>query len=151
MLKNGPEAVFQLEIAGYEFPEAQTGYDSNWLMIRMTAAMPQGTWTVTDPSLLTYEVEELAAWLDAVAANRETGTALRFTEPNLSFRTIAREDGTRALRVSFAAECRPPWARPASSGARDAYIEFPKELLDLPAAAASLRAQLAQYPPRAAL
>lgn len=150
-LENPNGSSFHLQIAGYEFPETQSGYDANWLLIRITATLLEGTWTVTDPSLLTYEVAELVSWLESFAANTHSETALGFTEPNLSFRGGERADGTRILRVSFAAECRPPWARTGSPDARDPFVEFALNEIDLHVAAESLRSQLALYPQRGSL
>src|ERR1041384_7672906 len=102
----------EISILGYQFPHlADKDYDSNWLQIRVRAIIPDGEWTAEDPCLLTYEVERLAAWLEAVAEGTYTTSSIGFVEPNLEFRML---DGCR-LRIYFELECRPPWVRTPSA------------------------------------
>lgn len=146
MLLKTPTSSFQLEIVGYEFPEILNAeYDSNWLLIRITATMPEGTWTVTDPSLLTIDIPELADWLDALPGNTARQDILHFIEPNLSFYFTQSPAGERILPVHLAAECKAPWDRNAP---HDTTIDFPIADLDLPSISNNLRSQLAHYPPR---
>src|SRR5205085_2191673 len=88
------------------------------------------------------EVAQLADWLEAIAAGTEPGPWCGFIEPNLSFE-VAGGGEARVLRVSFAAESRPPWAKSGS-----AQVEFPVTGLDLGSAVVSLRQQLQQWPER---
>jgi hypothetical protein len=145
---------FVLNILRYQFPELATAeYDSNWLLIEIKVETPQGAWTATDPSLLTYEVRELAEWLEAVASGDLSELEMRFLEPNLQFRIISPPDGSPSLRVYFNAECRPPWTKNRSAGG-DSWADFPwagfpLAEVDLRRAALSLRTQLQPYPQRA--
>ena len=135
---------FELRIAGYQYPsEATADYDCNWLMIEGNVKHPRGNWQFLDPSLLTYEVAELAGWLEEIPAKANRDSTCDFTEPNLSFEVLD-DFKTRILRVSFALESLPPWAKRGE----DACIEFPVNELDLIAAATALREQLSQYPQR---
>ena len=139
------DIAFQFRIVGYEFPDQQSAeYDSNWLLIEGTVHHPNGDWRFRDPSLLTYEVVELANWLESAAAGTQPQPSCTFTEPNLSFETV----GTgpyRALRVSFALEALPPWAKRGE----EVYMDFPFDALNLPVVVASLRQQLSGFPQRA--
>src|SRR5262245_43472807 len=91
---------FTLTISGYQYPELSTAsYDSNWLMIRIDAANSQGTWSATDPCLLTYEVTRLADWLDAIAAGTVTKAACGFIEPCLLFRLNEDAASQQELRI----------------------------------------------------
>jgi hypothetical protein len=140
----GRDVRFELRIAGYQFPgDATSDYDSNWLIVEGAAQHPRGDWTFRDSSLLTYEVARLADWLEAVAAGTEPEPWCGFIEPNLSFEVVGGVG--RELRVSFAIEARPQWAK---SG-EDVSVEFPLATLDLVSAAASLRRQLREFPQRA--
>ena len=61
-------AKLELNIVGYEFPGLENvPYDSDWLYITIRVEHPCGSWTSTDLSLLTDEVERLTEWLEAVA------------------------------------------------------------------------------------
>jgi len=79
--------AFELTILGYQFPElASEQYDSNWLVIRIHVDHPSGSWEARDPCLLSYEVAELADWLEAVAQGEPARREMSFMEPNLEFR-----------------------------------------------------------------
>src|SRR5262245_19383081 len=139
------ETALQLQIVSYQFPgETTADYDSNWLIIEGTVQHPRGKWRFRDPSLLTYEVRQLVNWLDAVAAGTEAEPECSFIEPNLCFKVIGK-NGARLLRVSFAIEARPPWAKLGE----EEYIDFPLSKVDLIEAVASLRRQLLEFPQRA--
>lgn len=128
-----------LSIVGYQFPKLDTEpYDSNWLMVSLAVKHPEGSWKETDPCLLTFEVEQLADWLEAVAQGRKVDATRGFTEPNLSFKLV--EGPARWLVIHFA-----DW--PGSERGQD--LTLPLDELDLQAAASSLRQQLAQFPQRA--
>lgn len=144
-------ASFQLEVVGYRYPELpDVEYDSNWLCMSMSATLPEGSWSVTDPFLLTYEVAKLADWLDAIATHSETQDEMGFVEPNISFEVVRRAMGQSCLRVYFRAECEPPWAVTNETGGADIVAEFALAEIDLRLAAESLRTQLSSYPQRAA-
>lgn len=149
-LQAGDGTSLRLAIVGYEFPEeADAEYDSNWLMVRLSVTLPQGSWTATHPFLLTYEVAELATWLEEVADDKQTENEIWFVEPNIRFQVVETPMGRSCLRAYFAAECRPPWAYLIEYPEGDQFAEFALQELDLYQAAESLRAQLARYPPRA--
>ena len=140
-----PTTSFHLQIVGYEFPDLQphhnNPYDPDWLLIRITATTLEGTWTVTDPSLLTSEVSYLIDWLTSLTTTPDPDTSLGFTEPDISFDFIQ----STTLHVHLAAECKPPWSRNTS---QDTILTFSLSDLDLTTTIQSLRSQLAQFPPR---
>lgn len=105
---------------------------------------PAGEWRFRDPSLLTYEVARLADWLEAVATGAESQPWCGFIEPNLGFE-VAGARAARVLRVAFAIEALPPWAKPGENMS----VEFSVAWLDLVSAAGALRQQLRDFPQRA--
>ena len=79
----------KLDLTGYQFPEAENEpYDADWLNITIRVKHPRGSWTTTDPSLLTYEVERLAAWFEALADGQ-------IVEPEQGFISILTLDHRR--------------------------------------------------------
>ena len=148
-IQGSDNTYFRLDIIGYQFPElAHKEYDSNWLRIHMTVNTTQDMWEVTDPFLLTYEVEALADWLDDVAAHENKENEIGFLEPNLWLQVADPTTETLCLRVHFGAECRPPSAHTSTSNTKDIYAEFLLSDVDLLEAAESLRSQLKVYPQR---
>ncbi|CAN5877238.1 hypothetical protein BH24DEI2_BH24DEI2_01590 [soil metagenome] len=146
-LSEGDNTSLELTVAGYEFPNLENEpYDSDWLYITIRVTHPRGSWTSTDPSLLTDEVAPLADWLEAIADVRTVESETGFIEPNLSF--VLLEGDVRKVRVYFELESRPSWAAAAWAGLEDLWLEFavvPDMLRD---AAASLRSQSAKFPSR---
>ena len=63
----------EIEIVSYQFPHIRDDeYDSNWLNIKIKVKELQKPWEVTDPVLLTFEVKQLAEWLEGILENEET-------------------------------------------------------------------------------
>jgi hypothetical protein len=77
VLLRGDDGVeVELRIAGYQFPDAEVdpvgrGWDANWLVIagRVRTA-PGEEWTFRDPGLTTWEVAEVADWLEQAARDQ---------------------------------------------------------------------------------
>lgn len=137
-----------MEILGYQFPRLENEpYDSDWLNITIRVKHPRGSWTATDPSLLTYEVERLADWLEAIADGQRVDSDTGFLEPNLNFE-LRENDGTKKLRVYFELESRPSWAATDGAGMEDLWVEFSVRPEILRSAAKSLRSQLEKFPTR---
>ena len=64
-----------------------------------TVAAAGEKWVFTEPCVTTFELADLADWLDELAANGAESSAFEFTEPNLKFAYV-------------------PWPRPARPVAR---------------------------------
>ena len=141
-LKSPDGQSFSLKIISYEFPHIEDDeYDANWLDIEIAVTHPRGDWTVRDPSLLTFEVKELADWLGSLARGEQVEPILFFIEPNLGFEI----DAGTSLRVNFNAEARPPWAYDSQE---DVWVRFPLAEIDLNAASQALTEQLRHFPTR---
>jgi hypothetical protein len=142
----GPDGSFDLTILDYQFPElAAKPYDSNWLLVRAAVKHPRGSWTATDPCLLTYEAVALAEWLDAVAAGTAADAGQSFLEPCLSLELREGPGEGLVLRVYFQHEFRPPWALDLDD---EAVLEVSAHADALRGAATALRAQLRAFPQR---
>ncbi len=134
----------ELKVAGYQFPDLPDAqYDSNWLLIEGAASIGGRSWTFRDPSLLTYELAALAAWLRDLAEDKEVQPEMSFIEPNLSFR---KEGGI--LRAHLALECAPPW-RELGDDWEKHRVEASADAAELIAASEALFAMLRLYPQRA--
>ncbi|HEV8384851.1 MAG TPA: hypothetical protein VGQ11_08260 [Candidatus Acidoferrales bacterium] len=140
---------FDLEIIGYEFPaEICDLFDSNWLQIQTEVSVGEHVWRGIDPSLLTWEIVELANWLERVADGRPTSPAAEFMEPELRFQLVDRENQTIRLQVcALLAERQlgPAMPRPHKE---ERCVELECTSEQLVAAAGDLRRQLGLYPPR---
>ena len=138
-----------LTILGYQFPVLEDApYDSNFLKIQVDVVAPQGSWTAIDHCLLTYEVTQIAAWFDEIAAGNKVCAHLGFIEPMLDLHLI-KDAGKDQLRVYFEGFMRPSWAGSRSIGQMDLWVEFDLQEIDLRALAQELRFELQHYPQRA--
>jgi hypothetical protein len=105
----------------YQFSAIQGNRDDdNWLVIGGTVTTSEGSWSFSDPSLLTHEAREVAAWLRAVAAGTVAVSGpdaddewlspdTWFVEPVLAFGLADRSEGGAVIRVHLSLEAAPPW------------------------------------------
>jgi hypothetical protein len=139
----GPNGSLRLTIDQYQFPEIVDGtWDSNWLIIAGDVVIDGGHWTFRDPSLLAFEVERLAGWLDLVVNGEEPSASCGFVEPNLQFDREAND----FVRIGFALEAAPPWAT-----TDDDWYEYGVNVPideNLAIAVRRLRDQLSHFPVR---
>ncbi len=136
----------ELRITGYERPEeAVDPWESNALLVAVRVVSPQGTWSVEDPCLTTWEAARLARWLAALARADLRRGATR-AEPNLvvSARPVPGAPDRLALRVRLALERRPPWVQAGTELA----VDLDLTRAQVSGAAAALAAEVAEYPRR---
>jgi hypothetical protein len=143
MILEGRDGSFDMAIAQYQFPEReQVDLDANWLVVAGRVTLRRREWRFRDPCLTTFEVARLAAWLEESARGVGKGTGCCFIEPNLNF--YGPSNG--AIRVSFALESAPPWAKRGD--------DWDKHGFDVPVgpalatAAQQLRRALGRFPAR---
>ena len=142
--------ALKLTLVGYQFPEmTREPYDSNWLIIETDITTPHRSWQASDPCLLTYEVEQLAQWLEQAANGTPDNRVCHFIEPCLQFELYDHEGGERYLRVVFDLELRPDWQIERTRQRDDTWIDLQVDRQKLLEAAQALREQLARYPQRA--
>lgn len=151
MLLRGAEGnELELRIAGYQFPEEERDpWDSNWLLVSVRVLSPEGSWSVEDPCLTTWEAKRLVSWLVQAAAREPSAVPITFTEPNLTVvaGAVAGDPNAVHVRAAFALELRPPWARTAA-GSDDLTVDLDVRRGDLARAAASLLSDLVDFPQR---
>jgi len=100
----------ELKIINYQFPQDTTpdDYDSNWLYIYINVKSKLGYWQTVDPSLLTWDVQEIAKWFSDLSDNKGVeAKSLEFIEPNLSFHLLDNQIDIKKVRIKFDLESRP--------------------------------------------
>ncbi|MGP3632475.1 WapI family immunity protein [Streptomyces sp. 24-1644] len=144
----------------YQFPAVRgDSYDDNWLVVGGAVTTTAGSWTFTDPCLLTDEARQVAAWLRAVAAGTVAATVpddadglspdTWFVEPVLAFSVAAPTEDGAVLRVHLSMEAAPPWQQ--ADGGPDIYQYVVEVRLDTAAvltAADQWELALSHFPPR---
>jgi hypothetical protein len=136
---------FQLVIVRYQFPDVhEDRWDSNWLIVNGTVAAAGEKWVFTEPCVTTFELADLADWLDALAVNGQP-SAFEFTEPNLKFAYVPWP--RRTVQLTLAHESAPS---SMSDDERRAgvTVEFPLSAEQTETFAAEIRQALNDYPIR---
>ncbi|MER5332933.1 hypothetical protein [Micromonospora sp. NPDC002717] len=96
-------------------PDEAADWD-DWLLVETDARTADGqAWSHYTPCLTVSEAYALAGWLRQQAETTgdpaEPLAVVRFTEPNLAFRTRVLRRRRLALTVEFSYESLPPWMR----------------------------------------
>jgi len=150
ILRGRDLSEFELRVTGYQFPNIESDeFDANWLVMEgRVAPADERAWEFRDPALLTWEVQGLSNWLEALASGEAVEEGEDFMEPNVRFEVAARDEDTITIRVYFELESRPPWFFADAVGMNDLWIDLRVDNDDLRAAAEDLRCDLARFPPR---
>ena len=137
-----------MTVAGYQFPHlGHEPYDADWLKICVKVKHPRGAWSKTDPCLLTWEAAGLAEWLESLAENNPPHSSKDFMEPELTFEWFG--GGRNILRVYLHYSLRPSWSPyHGPNEEKDLFVEFTVTPENLRKAAASLLAEIKQFPVR---
>jgi hypothetical protein len=141
------EQKVELKITNYQFPNNSIprDYDSNWLHIYLSVKSKLGDWQTIDPSLLTWEVEEIIKWLDDLSKQKvNIETSIEFIEPNLSFEFIQDESNEKIIRIKFNLESRPKSAKDEI----EYYVDCRMTCEQLKQAANELSQELSKFPQR---
>ncbi|MEN5090544.1 hypothetical protein ABE458_07625 [Pseudomonas protegens] len=102
-----PELRVELEILGYQFPESHDSLDGNWLLVRGRIQHPQGAWSFDDACLTTFELDQLAQWLQTLEQPEGPPRPCWFTEPCLEFHYLGGPEPQ--IQIHFCLEAAPPW------------------------------------------
>jgi hypothetical protein len=137
---------FQLVIVRYQFPDVhEDRWESNWLIVNGTVAAAGEKWAFTAPCVTTFELADLADWLDGLAANGTEPSAFEFTEPNLKFAYVPWP--RRAVQLTLAHESAPASMSELQRRA-GVTVEFPLSVQQTETFAAEIRQALSDYPIR---
>jgi hypothetical protein len=139
--------AFELVVVGYENPDITEGlWESNWLVVSGTVALGDESWTFVEPCVTTFELGDLADWLEKLADGAVDPPQIAFTEPNLEFSYSHLV--SPVLRVRFAHASAPPRLRYSDEASEGVVLEFPLAELDPRATAADVRDALMDFPVR---
>ena len=137
----------EIRVNNYQFPETNDrDYDGNWLNIYLNVKSELGNWQTVDPSLLTWEVQELIDWLDQLSKNEKPKWKnMEFIEPNLCFHLMnSHDDLKKKIKIEFKLE-----SRPRSANEDDEYfVEFIASNENLKNIANGFRSELSKFPVR---
>lgn len=137
----------EFKIVNYQFPDNEDGdCDGNWLNIYLKVDSKVGKWQIIDPSLTTWEVNEIINWFETLSVNKEPEYRLMtFTEPNLSFELLNEPtDDTKLIRIRFYLECRPK----SAIVDKEYFVDISADQAELITIKKGLKNELGKYPER---
>ena len=146
-LKGIDNQTVELKITNYQFPENQEGdWDENWLNIYLKVDSKVGKWQTIDPSLTTWEFQEIIEWFDKLSKDKEPEfRLLTFTEPNLSFELLNEStENEKLIRIKFDLECRPK----SATDDKEYFIDISADKDELITIKERLKDELNEYPER---
>lgn len=137
----------ELKITNYQFPKSlDRDWDGNWLNIYIKVDSKVGKWQTIDPSLTTWEVQELIDWFKDLSNDlKPKWIDMEFTEPNLSFYLLNDfKSKKKQIRIKFDLECRPK----SAIEDKEYCVDFELDNSDLKKISSDLIAELKKYPIR---
>ena len=146
-LKHSSGNELQLVILSYQHPDVKEDrWDANWLNVSGTVATAAGRkWKFSAPCVTTFELEDLADWLDELSDDGRSPAEFEFAEPHLKFAYVPWPQ--RTLQVTLSG----PGAPPAASDQEKAtavMLEFPLSETDASELAGQIRDALSDFPIR---
>jgi hypothetical protein len=149
MQLRGPNSdSFEMRIIGYHCAfEGDDVREANRLHVFTRASFGGQAWTTIHPALLTWEVLELADWLDAIAVAPPDKPELNFLLPNLWLEVQSWSEESVRFRVYFEREHQPKWLE-SSGNLGEVWAELECSPAELNTWANDLREQLDKFPPR---
>jgi hypothetical protein len=140
-------ASFELAVQGYQCLDVtEDPWNSNWLVVIGTIRDAERPWLFVEPCLTTFELVELADWLETLRQGGETPDVCSFMEPNLRFSYSNVPEP--AIQVRFAQDSAPSWLTDPEARRAGVTLSFPVSSNDLIVAAGGLRSILREYPIR---
>jgi hypothetical protein len=137
----------ELKITNYQYPDINDGdWDGNWLNIYLNVKSKVGHWQTVDPSLTTWEVQDLVNWLDTLSKNsRPEYTSMSFTEPNLSFELLNGFNADKkTFKIKFNLEFRPQ----SATDDKEYFVDVIADNFELKRLSIELRNELNKHPER---
>ncbi len=147
VLKGLNNQTVELKITNYQFPESlDRDLDGNWLNIYLKVDSVQGKWQTVDPSLTTWEVQDLIDWFNDLSCDsKPKWNNTEFIEPNISFHLLNDfKLSNKKIRIKFNLESRPNSAKDDN----DYYVDFVVDNMELRRIASELTTELEKYPLR---
>jgi hypothetical protein len=145
----GPNSdSFELRVIGYHSAQSvEDAREANRLRVYTRANFDGHAWTVIHPILQTWEILELADWLEAISAATPQKHEMKFLEPNFWLEVQRWSEVRVRFRVYFEREHRPVWLETSGTpGEVFAELECtPEELKEW---AGDLRQQIEKFPLR---
>jgi len=137
----------EIKITNYQYPDSlDRDWDGNWLNVHLKVESKVGNWQTVDPSLTTWEIQELIDWFNDLANNtKPKWTDIEFTEPNLSlYLQNDFDDINKLIRIKFDLESRPK----SATVDKEYFVDFEANNSELKRLANDLTSELKRYPIR---
>ena len=147
IIKGIDNQTVEIKVTNYQHPDSlDRDWDGNWLNTYLKVESKVGNWQTVDPSLTTWEIQELIDWFIDLANNtKPKWTDMEFTEPNLSlYLKNDFNDLNKKIRIKFDLESRPK----SATIDKEFFVDFEANSPELKRLADDLTSELRRYPIR---
>jgi hypothetical protein len=138
---NGCALAFTID--GYEYPGKETGYDANWLFVRVDIKHSRGDWWFRSAWMTTVDARRLAQWLEDAASGRVDHS---WTTYSLLLTLAHTPSQASIVSATFTRKALPHWH--SETNGRELVVPLGLNAGDVRAFAADWTAQLSKYPVR---
>ena len=148
-LQESKDHFFNLDVIVYQYPDLTEGYlhDRNWLSVKLTYCYGDQSWSITDPALLAWEVQDLATFFQSLLDNEQQFPACFITLDNqLEISCTGRSGTALQLVVSNYFVDPPEWLSIEPQSYSKHMLTVEAEVLEK--ACMELQGALQQYPVR---
>lgn len=142
----GENSRLEISVVGYQYPHETEAFDSEWLVLEVSAIAGSTVWTRRDPAIIARDLEHIADWSAAIASGKAPSWPHQgFWEQNLSFEYLASAGpGRHSIAVHLNYEFKPPgW-----ESDEDYTMRFELSEAEAAAIAEAVRAAMQVYPVR---
>lgn len=96
-----------LDVVGYQFPDSKS---DDWCLLKATIIQDGDECELIDPAIETSELVQLLRWFSSLSEGRLPRYAhLTFTEPCISFKFLAFNEGVVRIAINLGRELKPPF------------------------------------------
>jgi hypothetical protein len=146
MLHGEDGYAFGLTIDGYEYPDIVTGYDGNWLFVRVDIQHPRGDWWFRSAWMTTLDARRLIDWLEGAVVG---SVEYEWTTYELVFTFALTPMPGSLISVVVTRGALPQWH--GANDGRELILKFGRDADDIRMFAENWKAQVARFPVRGKL
>jgi hypothetical protein len=145
----------EVSVEGYEFPEVHTGWDGNWLLVKIDIVENNKNFSKILPVITTFDIEKMAEWFEDIS--RKTipkNTTLCFLEPDLKFHFLGYKEPYIQIEVELNHGFKPKYildCNDEDDETSSISFELYSDLENCTNINKNIRAILLKYPPRGKL
>ncbi len=134
VILKGENKSLEFSVVGYQFllEKEMDRFDANWLTVKILYTEDDRSVSWQDSCLLSDELADLAAWVEAALSEKETAFTSNFLEPYLEF-SLRKTESLSVVQIRFVYDAAEDWKEVsvAQNMTREELCEMQEALRDL--------------------